>query len=170
MALNERLATTTRSCNHGAIANARVEASCATEAGHLSFGVTASADRAGGCGSCAESSSVAAFEWRTRAPSQSHAALFLKGTQTRGTAGAKRCTLQVGAETRSWADVEAGIVRTLDERGRAVSRTYSADVQLREYLAKRAAKLMIHAACTGSVQRLYGFGSNPPPALALTVH
>ena len=49
-------------------------------------------------------------------PSQSHAALFLQGTQTRGTAAAKRCTLQVGAETRSWGDVEAGIVRSLDER------------------------------------------------------
>lgn len=116
MPLDERLAATTRSCHHGPTANARVEASCTTEARHLSFGITASADRAGGCGSCAESSSVAAFEWRTRVASRSRAALFLKGTQTRGTAVARRCTLQVGAETRSWGDIEAGIVRSLDER------------------------------------------------------
>jgi hypothetical protein len=28
---------------------------------------------------------------------------------------------------------------------------------------------VIRAACTGSVQRLYGIGGDPPPALALTV-
>jgi hypothetical protein len=299
--LNDRVPPTTRACSHGATANAMVDASCTREVGHLSVGITASAGRAGDCGACTESSSVAAFDWRTRVPRWSSAALFIKGTQLKGTAAAQRCTLQVGAETRSWGDVEAGIVRSLDERdldlhltcmdpsaglvsagchgidqpvalaieletgplpppsiaatgeyhgppgfdrgmqttqhcgndpeswvhgsatldtasgrlgvdlqletdstaagpkgklsveirgdggrviatvesnevgiggkppGHAVSRTYSASVQLREYVAKHAAQLTIHAACTGSVQRLYGIGGDPTPALALTV-
>jgi hypothetical protein len=43
-------------------------------------------------------------------------------------------------------------------------------MQLHEYVAKRAAQLRIHAACTGSVQRLYGIGGDPVPPLALSVH
>jgi hypothetical protein len=301
IALNDRVPATTRACSHGPTANARVEASCALEAGHLSVGLTASAGRAGDCGACTESSGVAAFEWRTHVPRQSQAALFLRGTQRRGTAAAQRCTLQVGAERRSWADVEAGIVRSLDDRdvdvhltcmdpiaglvsascrgiddavalaidvetrplpppsiaatggydgpsgfdrgmqttqhcgnhpeswvrgsakldpasgrlgvdlqletdsttagpkgklsieirgdrgrllatvessevgmggkppGTAASRISSASVQLREWIAKRAETLTIHAACTGSVQQLYGVGGDPTPALTLTV-
>jgi hypothetical protein len=299
--LNGGVPPATRTCSHGPTANAMVDASCAREAGRLSVGITASAGRAGDCGACTESSSVAAFDWRTRVPRRSRAVLFVQARQTKGTAASKRCTLQVGAETRSWGDVEAGIVRSLDDRdldlhltcmdpsaglvsagcrgidepvtlaidletgslpppslaatgeyhgppgfdrgmqttqhcgnnpeswvrgsatldtasgrlgvdlqletdstaagpkgklsveirgdggrviarvestevgiggkppGHAVSRTYSASVQLREYVAKRAAQLTIHAACTGSVQRLYGIGGDPTPALALTV-
>jgi hypothetical protein len=310
--LNHRVLTTTRACSHGTTANAEVEASCALEAGHLSVSLYASARRAGDCGECAESSSVAAFEWRTRVPRRSQTALFLHGEQRQGTEwpllpvgpllATQRCTLQVGAELRSWADVEAGIVQSLDDRdvdvhltcmdpiaglvsascraiddavafaidvetgplsppslaatggydgppgfnrgmqatrhcgnhpeswvrgsakldpasgrlgvdlqletdsttagpkgklsieirgdggrllatvessevgmggkppGTAASRISSASVQLREWIAKRAETLTIHAACTGSVQQLYGVGGDPTPALALTVH
>jgi len=299
--LDEQVATTKRSCSHGPAANALVEASCALEARHLSLGITASASRAGDCAACADSGASVAFEWRTRVPKQSHTALFLKGTQTKGITAAKRCSLQVGAQTWSWADVEAGLVRSLDDNdldlhlrcmdpsaglvsagchatddavalaidletgpvpapniaaagtyegppgfdhgmqavrhcgnnpeswvrgsakldtdtgmlgvdieletdsiaagpkgrisveilgdggkllvtvesseigiggkppGRAVSRNYSAHTQLRDYVAKRAAKLTIHAACTGTAQQLYGIGSDPGGAFGLTV-
>lgn len=114
--LNDGVPPTTRACSYGPTANARVDASCAREAGHLSVGITASASRAGDCGACTESSSVAAFDWRTRVPRRSRAALFVQARQTKGTAASKRCTLQVGEEIRSWGDVEVGIVRSLDER------------------------------------------------------
>jgi hypothetical protein len=53
--------------------------------------------------------------------------------------------------------------------GPAVSRTFSSRVQLRGYLAKRAEKLTLQAACTGSVQQVFGIGNDPRYAFGLTV-
>lgn len=259
------------------------------------------AHRGGECGPCTSSDGIAAFEWRTTVPRERHSAIFVLGTQITGAAASRCCALRIGADLQRWADVEAGLVRSIDGEGLdlyltcfdataglasasclaandvtslridletgplpapniaatgpydgapgfdrgmqttqhcgnnpeswvrgsakldtetgtlavdvqletdsvaagpkgkltvyvidadshlraviessdigiggkppgpAVSRTYSSHVQLGSYLAKRAAKLTLHAVCTGIVKQLYGVGNDPTNAFGLTV-
>jgi hypothetical protein len=151
---------TKRSCHHGPTADASVAANCAVQADRFSLEVTTSAGRIGDCQGCAGSEAAAGFEWRTIVPRRSQSAVFVTAQQ-HGGAAASRCALVVDSIRRSWAEAEAGIVRSLD----------AADVSLGLQCMDRGE--LTSATCTGidapiTIAVNADVALLPPPSIAAT--